>query len=70
MQGKVYVAIALLFYVLTNEASASQAESTEMPSTEMLEFLSEWQTDNGELVDPAEMEQIVFSSEELNNEER
>ena len=41
-----------LFVLLLSVAFDANAASDEKPSMELLEFLGEWQTDNGEWVDP------------------
>ncbi len=43
--------------------SASK-ENTEMPSLELLEFLGDWETDDGEWIDPEELEQIAIADQE------
>ncbi|MDH5762236.1 MAG: hypothetical protein OEZ51_04585 [Nitrospinota bacterium] len=42
-------------------------EDMEMPSLELLEFLGNWETDDGEWIDPEEMEQIALGDEEKTN---
>ena len=41
-----------------------RSEETEMPSLEFLEFLGDWETDDGEWIDPEEMEQIALTDQE------
>ena len=40
------------------------AENTEMPSPEFLEFLGDWETEDGEWIDPEELEQISLTGQE------
>ncbi len=40
------------------------SENTEMPSLEFLEFLGDWETDDGEWIDPEELEQIALDDQE------
>lgn len=39
-------------------------EEIEMPSLELLEFLGDWETDDGVWIDPEEMEQIALTTQE------
>ena len=39
------------------------------PSLELLEFLGEWQTDDGEWIDPAGLEHLDLPTEEENHDE-
>ncbi|MEE8259450.1 MAG: hypothetical protein V3R14_00475 [Nitrospinaceae bacterium] len=39
-------------------------ENTEMPSLELLEFLGDWETEDGEWIDPEELEQIAITDQE------
>ncbi len=45
------------------------SEDTEMPSLEFLEFLGHWETDDGEWIDPEELEQIVLTDQEQEKSE-
>ncbi|MCH7501481.1 MAG: hypothetical protein IH886_16035 [Nitrospinae bacterium] len=42
---------------------------TETPSMDLLEFLGDWETDDGEWIDPEEMEQIELQEPEHANDE-
>lgn len=42
---------------------------TETPSMELLEFLGDWETADGEWIDPEEMEQIELQEPEHANDE-
>jgi hypothetical protein len=44
-------------------ADAAQ-ENIETPSIEFLEFLGDWETDDGEWIDPEELEQIALTDQE------
>ena len=44
-------------------------ENTEMPSLEFLEFLGDWETDDGEWIDPEELEQITITDQEQGYED-
>jgi hypothetical protein len=39
-------------------------EETETPSLELLEFLGDWEMDDGEWIDPEELEQIALTDQE------
>ena len=41
-----------------------KSEDTEMPSLEFLEFLGDWETEDGEWIDPEELEQIALTDQE------
>ena len=43
-------------------------EEAEMPSLELLEFLGDWETEDGEWIDPEELEQIAITDQEQKNE--
>jgi hypothetical protein len=45
------------------QVGASQ-ENIETPSLEFLEFLGDWETDDGEWIDPEELEQIAIADQE------
>jgi len=42
---------------------------TETPSMDLLEFLGDWETNDGEWIDPEEMEQIELQEPEHANDE-
>lgn len=44
---------------------AEEQETKEVPSIEFLEFLGEWQTDEGEWIDPEDMED-EYLAQQLN----
>jgi len=45
------------------------SEESEMPSLELLEFLGDWETDDGEWIDPEELEQIALIDQEQEEHE-
>ena len=44
-------------------------EEAERPSLEFLEFLGDWETDDGEWIDPEELEQIAITDQEQGYED-
>ena len=50
------------------QIDASQ-ENIETPSLEFLEFLGDWATDDGEWIDPEELEQMVIADQDQKNED-
>ena len=53
--------LMLVICMISTWAYAKEAdEDTELPSLEMLEFLGEWETSEGEWVDPGEFEDDSF----------
>ena len=67
--------IVLLLGLLSSPALAQEPEQdrksiedTEMPSLEFLEFLGDWETDDGEWIDPEELEQISLTDQGQENE--
>ena len=44
-------------------------EEADRPSLELLEFLGDWETDDGEWVDPEELEQIAITDQEQEYED-
>lgn len=49
--------------------AGDKSEDTEMPSLEFLEFLGDWETDDGEWIDPEELEKIVLTDQEQEKNE-
>ena len=73
MRGKYMVCGLLLIFV----ASGAQAETQEKeqqeqtkPSLELLEFLGDWETDDGVWIDPSELNQIILPEKEGKNNEK
>jgi hypothetical protein len=68
--------LLLLLGLLTSPALAQEpgqvrksTENTEAPSLEFLEFLGDWETDDGEWIDPEELEQITLTDQEQEYED-
>jgi hypothetical protein len=61
--------LLILFYMLPVLAD-EQVSDEELPSLEFLEFIGEWETDEGDWIDPLEMErdETVTLFELLDNE--
>ena len=51
------------------EPDQAGSEESEIPSLELLEFLGDWETDDGEWIDPEELEQIALSDQEQEKHE-
>lgn len=51
----------LLLLLLQFMAGAAGADQTEAPSPEFLEFIGEWQTDDGEWIGPDELESSGYA---------
>jgi hypothetical protein len=47
-----------------------QGAGQDSPSIELLEFLGEWETQEGQWVDPAEFNDMVLPDEEQENDEQ
>ena len=64
----------LLFIGLLSQGSALQAEETEEPSLELLEFLGSFESSDGEWIDPMAIEELSdetnmqYDNEEKNDE--
>lgn len=73
--GKAYLWSTILLLgwlsppVFAQEPEPAGTEESEMPSLELLEFLGDWETDDGEWIDPEELEQIALSDQEQKNNE-
>jgi hypothetical protein len=72
MPGKGRLWITVLLLGLLNAPALAQEpeqirennEETETPSLELLEFLGDWEMDDGEWIDPEELEQIALTDQE------
>ena len=56
--------LKLLLFIMLTVSSTSRAEPEEqetIPSAELLEFLGEWETVDGEWIDPADLEDEDFA---------
>lgn|GEM_PF-2015101 len=47
-----------IMFMLNANAIASEPTARELPSVELLEFLGDWETADGEWIDPTELEQM------------
>lgn len=67
MRGR-YMVCGLLLIAMAGGAQAAAPEKGRQeetaPSLELLEFLGEWETDDGVWIDPSELEQMVLPEEE------
>ena len=54
------------------EPEQTTSEESETPSLEFLEFLGDWETDDGEWIDPEELDQIALTDQdqEANEDEQ
>jgi hypothetical protein len=76
MPGKARLwSTVLLLGLLSSPALAQEpdqnreaTEEMEMPSLELLEFLGDWETEDGEWIDPEELEQIAITDQEQEQE--
>jgi len=72
MPGKARLWSTVLLLGLLNAPALAQepepirenTEETETPSLELLEFLGDWEMDDGEWIDPEELEQIALTDQE------
>jgi len=72
MPGKARLWITVLLLGLLSSPAFAQepgqvregTEESEMPSLEFLEFLGDWETEDGEWIDPEELEQIALTTQE------
>jgi hypothetical protein len=46
------------------EQARKKVEEAETPSLEFLEFLGDWETDDGEWIDPEELDQIALTDQD------
>ncbi len=81
MPVKLYlIGTVFILTILSAPGQAQQTESdqtsnrqqetgTEIPSIEFLEFLGEWETDDGRWIDPEELDQMSLPDTEKKNEE-
>lgn len=51
----------------TNKRQAKKGQ--EIPTLEMLEFLGEWETEDGQWIDPEELEQMPLPDSKKKNED-
>jgi len=69
----------LLLGLLSSQALAQEPgqvrqavppEEAERPTLEFLEFLGDWETDDGEWIDPEELEHIAIVDQEYDDEQQ
>ncbi len=74
------IGTVFIFITLSAPGQAQQTESTqtgkrqqeagpEIPSLEFLEFLGEWETEDGRWIDPEEIDKMSLPDSEKKNEE-
>ena len=76
--GKAHLWCTVLLLGLLNSPALAQEpgqvresiENSETPSLEFLEFLGDWETDDGEWIDPEELEQITIGKQEYDDEQQ
>ncbi|QPJ64701.1 MAG: hypothetical protein G3M78_04565 [Candidatus Nitrohelix vancouverensis] len=51
------------------DAAPPETDPTEEPSIEFLDFLGEWQTEEGDWLDPAELASLPLTDEKESNDE-
>ena len=59
MSCRASLAFMMMSFLITS-LHADEATNEEMPSMEFLEFLGEWETEEGEWIDPLELENEEF----------
>lgn len=66
MQGKALLGLLMIVLLAGGSAAAAEekAQAQEPPSMELLEFLGQWQTDDGEWIDPTALERMVIPEQE------
>jgi len=51
-----------------NQVTVASDDDTSMPSMELLEFLGEWETEDGEWIDPVLLDEIPLPDREYSDE--
>ncbi len=75
LMGTVFMLTVLSTPALAQQAESAQTSkrqqktSPEIPSLEFLEFLGEWETEDGRWIDPEELDQMSLPDTEKKNEE-
>ncbi len=62
MPARWLASLVLLYLVLFNAPSLAFAEDKQ-PSLELLEFLADWETDDGQWIDPTGMDDLPLPEE-------
>jgi len=67
-----YLIIVLMILIIGISAVPGFAGNTDerYPSLELLEFLGNWETDDGNWVDPTEMDHMISPDQEQNDDEK
>ena len=57
------VSMSVMMMLLSfSSLHAEESSTTESPSIDFLEFLGEWETEDGEWIDPVELENEVYAN--------
>jgi hypothetical protein len=67
MWVKSLVLVSILFVSLS--AAAARGDEEDPPSMEILEFLADWETDEGEWIDPTTLDQMSLPDQEQEDDE-
>lgn len=70
MPGRYLFAVMLFVLSVCGAAGQTLENDQDLPSLELLEFLGEWETENGEWIDPVEMDQINLPEQEKKDSEQ
>lgn len=60
MSYRASVSLIFILYSMSSLFAEEQKNNEAMPSIEFLEFLGEWETEDGEWIDPIELENEEF----------
>ena len=68
------IVLCLIFNIMpaqaqTEKPSSEQEPQVEQPSLELLEFLGSFETQDGQFLDPTELDDLPVSTEEASDEE-
>lgn len=67
MWVKSLVLVSILFVSLS--AGSARGDEEDPPSMEILEFLADWETDEGEWIDPTTLDQMSLPDQEQEDDE-
>ena len=59
----------IIFFLLINPVLASEEEEN-LPSMEFLEFLADWSDDDGEWLDPVDLEKMNLPEQEYKEDDK
>ena len=68
MKGRLF--LVAMVVLMNMSAFIARGAEQDPPSIELLEFLGEWETQDGNWVDPTEFKDVVLPIEEQNDEEQ